>query len=287
MRIPPRRDFFYLIFEGMNSRKKKILKRWLTGIFLVYLLLGLVLFFVQDQLLFHPQKVNFDHQYSFTEPFEEININLGGANLNIVRFRTANAKKGLVLFYHGNMNNVEHYAKYPSVFLRNGYEVWMLDYPGFGKTTGRRSETIIYKQALKMYDLARETTAPDSIIVYGKSIGTGVAAYVAANREAAQLLLETPYYSIEALAKHYFPVYPVAVLSKYRFPIFQYLINVKAPITLIHGTSDGIVPYQHSLKLKREFPKINLVTIKNGEHNNLSSFEDFNKAIDSVLLNRE
>jgi pimeloyl-ACP methyl ester carboxylesterase len=161
----------------------------------------------------------------------------------------------------------------------------MIDYPGFGKTTGNRSEGIIYEQALKMYELAKETTGADSIIIYGKSIGTGVAAYVAAHRPLKQLLLETPYYSIKALAKHYFPVYPVAVLSKYNFPIFQYLKDVRAPVTILHGTSDGIIPYQHALKLKKEIPEIKLVTIRGGEHNNLLSFMEFNKAIDSALLN--
>ena len=74
----------------------------------------------------------------------------------------------------------------------------MIDYPGFGKTTGKRSEKVIYEQALMMYDLAAQTNKSDSLVIYGKSIGTGVASHVAANRKCKRLILETPYYSINA-----------------------------------------------------------------------------------------
>jgi len=242
---------------------------------LLYVGGGIILYFIQDNLLFHPRPVSNDHHYSFDIPFEELNIPFKTGNLNIIKFKTTLAKKGLVLFYHGNMKNVEHYAKYPALFVRNGYDVWMIDYPGFGKTTGRRSEKIIYEQALLMYDLAVGNINSDSLVIYGKSIGTGIASHVAANRKCRRLILETPYYSINALARHYFPMYPVVPMTKYTLPIYEDLQNVNAPINFFHGTKDEVVPYRQALRLKKEKPSIELITIEGGKHNNLSGFSLF------------
>jgi hypothetical protein len=181
------------------------------------------------------------------------------------------------------MENVEHYRQYPGYFTKQGYEIWMMDYPGFGKSTGKRSEAVMYNDALLMYNKAREELSADSIIIYGKSIGTGVAAYVASKQDCKKLLLETPYYSIDALAKHYFPIYPVMPMTRYAFPIYDYLKKVKAGITIFHGTKDEVIPYIQALKLKEENPDIELITIENGEHNNLSTFPLYQQKLDSLL----
>ena len=233
--------------------------------------------------MFHPKAVSKDHLYSFDRPFEEVNIDFGKENLSIIKFKTSKERKGIVLFYHGNMSNVEHYKKYCEFFLRNSYELWMVDYPGFGKTTGKRSEKIMYEQALIMYELASKEINSDSIVIYGKSIGTGIASYVAANKNCRQLILETPYYSLRSLAKHYLPIYPVGRLVKYSFPVNNYLETVKASITIFHGTEDEVVPYKQSKQLIEEKPDISLITIKNGRHNNLSDFPLFQSTLDSLL----
>jgi hypothetical protein len=134
-----------------------------------------------------------------------------------------------------------------------------------------------------MYNLAAKEISEDSIIIYGKSIGTGVASYVASNKNCQQLILETPYYSIPSLAKHYFPIYPVNWMIKYSFPIHHYLKKVKSPITIFHGTEDEVVPYKQSKWLKEENKKIELITIQGGEHNNLATYTLFQKKMDSLL----
>lgn len=278
-----RDSFFVRIFEKMNAIFVRRAKRIFIIIVSIYFLGGLALYFVQDMILFHPKPLPKEHQFSFEQPFEEINIPFGKNNVSIVKFKSFNNRKGIVLFYHGNMENVEHYKKYPAFFLRNQYELWMIDYPGFGKTTGSRSEKIMEKQAVMMYDMALKETGTNSIIIYGKSIGTGVASFVASNRNCRQLILETPYYSIPSLAGHYFPIYPVRFLLKYSFPIHDYLKRVRSPITIIHGTRDEVVPYKQSSMLKQERQNINLVTIEKGRHNNLSEFQLFQTTLDSLL----
>lgn len=160
----------------------------------------------------------------------------------------------------------------------------MIDYPGFGKSTGKRSEHIIYDDALLLYKLARSGFTPDSIIIYGKSIGSGIASQLASIRDCKRLILETPYYSIDALAKHYFPVYPIIPMTRYTIPTFQYFEKITAPVTMFHGTNDEVIPYRQSIRLMNlKKPNVELVTIEKGKHNNLNDFSLFHQKLDSLL----
>jgi pimeloyl-ACP methyl ester carboxylesterase len=267
----------------MNAKLRRRLRWFVQSLVMIYIAGGILLYFFQDILIFHPAALARDHHFSFDQPFEEYNIPVGKNNLSLIKFRTAEERKGIVLFFHGNMNNVEHYRQYPFLFTRNAYEVWMIDYPGFGKTSGERSEKVIDEEALVMYDLAAGEINPDSIILYGKSIGTGIAAYVAANRRSKQLILETPYYNFNALAKHNFPIYPVGLLRRYSFPTNEYLNKVNCPVTIFHGTDDGVIPYTQARRLAAAHRNTELITIEKGKHNDLFDFDLFQEKMDSVL----
>jgi uncharacterized protein len=267
----------------MKSRKGRKIIKTLLIICIIYVTGGIVLWLTQDLILFHPKPLAADHQYQFEQPFEEINIPVKDRNLHMVKFPAEGNRKGIVLFFHGNRKNVEHYKRYTSFFTSSGFELWMPDYPGFGKTTGARTEKNMYDDAIRIYTMARREFEPSSIIIYGKSMGTGVASFIAAEKPSAALILETPYYSIDALAKHYFPIYPVIPMTKYSFPIHQYLPKVNSPITIFHGTRDEVIPYAQAEKLAKENPSASLVTISGGKHNNLSSFPLFKMKIDSLL----
>ena len=107
---------FYLKFEAMNGRTKRRIWRIVKTLIITYFAGGIILYFIQDLLLFHPTPLANDHQFSFDQPFEEMNIAVEKNNLSIVKFKTDSIAKGVVLFYHGNMNNAEHYKKYPLLF---------------------------------------------------------------------------------------------------------------------------------------------------------------------------
>ena len=159
----------------------------------------------------------------------------------------------------------------------------MIDYPGFGKSTGKRSEKILYEDALSFYKMAISKVAADSIIIYGKSIGTGIAAQLASVRDCKQLILETPYYSMDALAKKYFFIFPVVPMTKYSLPTCRYFEFIKAPVTIFHGTKDGVIPYKHAKWLAGIKPGTELVTIEKGRHNNLADFPFFHEKLDAAL----
>ena len=115
------------------------------------------MYYLQEKLLFHPVPLPPDYQFKFNMPFQEVNIPLNSKdNLNIVRFLTPDPiPKGVVLYFHGNRDNINRYAKYAVNFTKNGYEVWITDYPGYGKTTGKLTEENLYLQAKEVYKLAR------------------------------------------------------------------------------------------------------------------------------------
>jgi hypothetical protein len=264
-----------------NYRKKRW--RLLRTILLIYVLAGTALYFIQDLIIFHPKALPQNHVFRFDQPFKEINLTLEGKhNLNIVQFLTKEKPKGIVLFFHGNMTNIERYASLAPYFTNNDYELWMIDYPGYGKTTGKRTEQRMYMDALRFYQMAKEKFAAENIIIYGKSLGTGVASYLASVKDCRKLVLETPYYSMRSMARTYAPLYP-APLIKYRFPINEYLKKVAVPITIFHGTTDEVIPYKQSKKLKEELPSIELITVPGAFHNNLFKIPLVTQKMDSLL----
>ena len=263
-----------------NFKKKR--RRLLLVLLFIYLAVGIILYFIQDKIIFHPQPLPQEYSFHFNQAFKEINVRRGHGNLNIVQFFPKEKARGIVLYFHGNMTNIERYARFSPVFTRNNYEVWMIDYPGYGKTTGKRTEQTMYEDAILFYDLAIKKTIPENIIIYGKSLGTGVASYLASIKFCKQLVLETPYYSMTSMARNYAPLYP-ASLIRYSFPVYQYLKEVKTPITIFHGTSDRVVPYKQSQKLKKEVPSIELITVPDGTHNNLYKFPAVIQKLDLLL----
>ena len=260
--------------------------RTLKIIVIVYCSAGIALYFLQEKLMFRPKPLLPDYQFKFNAPFKEVNIPLNPTdNLNIVQFFTQDSiAKGVVLYFHGNRDNVNHYARYAMDFTKHGYEIWMVDYPGYGKTTGKLTEENLYMQAKEVYKLARSKFKGDRIIVYGKSLGSGIASYLASKKTCRRLILETPYYSIPDLFSNYTPFYPVGMLSHFKFPTGEYLREVNIPVTIFHGSDDWIIPYRCAAKLK-QFLKSGdeFITIDNGSHNNLHNFHLFNEKLDSVL----
>ena len=193
-------------------------------------------------------------------------------------------QKGLVLYFHGNKENVSHYAAFANNFTRNQYAVWMPDYPGFGKSKGAISENVLYEEALQVYKMARKMYPAEKIIIYGKSIGTGMAAQLASIRDCKALILETPYFNFPSLANRFFWMFPFKNFLHFVLPINQYLTKVTAPITIFHGTEDGVSPYSNAIQLKA-FLKTGdrFITIPGGSHNNLTNYSVMQNKLDSLL----
>lgn len=266
-------------------KRKKIISI-LKWVIIIYCGIGIILYSVQEKILLHPKALDRNHIFSFNQQFKEVNIPFSQTDtVNMIQFTaTGSVKKGIILYFHGNQSNVEHYAQFVPAFTKHGYDVWMPDYPGFGKSTGEITEKKLYSIAYEIRKLAATKYQDDSIIIYGKSLGTAIAAYTASVKPCRQLVLETPYYSIPALFRSYAFMYPARMMSRYKLPTYEFLQEVKAPVTIFHGTGDWVVPYRSGVQLKRFLkPGDEFIRIENGSHNNLSESAIYNKALDSLL----
>ncbi len=265
--------------------KRKIVRGGKVFI-LIYCTIGIALYYLQEKFIFHPVKLSSDYLFSFSSPFQELNIPINKTDtVSLIKFfPTTVVRKGVVLYFHGNKENILHYTKFVNSFTKNGYEVWMPDYPGFGKSTGEISEQKLYEQAYQIKRLADNSYHPDSIIIYGKSFGTGIASYLASNTMAKELILETPYSSIPDLFSCYAFMYPTSYMSTYKLPVVDYLKDVPFPITIFHGTADGVIPYRCAASLKKSLKSNDrFISIEGGSHNDLSRYDVYKKSLDSLL----
>jgi pimeloyl-ACP methyl ester carboxylesterase len=261
------------------------LMRWLKIVLLLYALLGIIIYYGQDYFFFRPETLDTRYRYDFGQPYREVNLAFDHfSNINIVQFTTTGTPRGCVLYFHGNRKNIAWYAKHAPLFTREGYEVWMIDYPGYGKSTGTLNEQVLHAYALQLYKLARKSFGPDSLVIYGKSMGTGIAARLAAHEPARHLILETPYYSFSSVAAHFFPIYPIERMMHVKIPTYQFIPQVKMPILILHGTDDGLIPHRNASRLRPLLkPTDRFVSIEGGRHNDLERFEIFRREVVEAL----
>lgn len=265
----------------------KTLLNWVKIIAILYVVVGIILYFSQELFLFHGKKLSKDYVFQFAQQqFKEHNLTReDGTNLNFIQFLpNDSAIAGVVIYYHGNRVNVTRYAPYIQKFLIDGYEVWMMDYPGFGKTTGKRTEARMKEDAQTIYNLAAKRVQKDSLIIYGKSMGTGLATYIAANNTCKRVLLETPYYSLPTVYDDFTFIYPTNWMLRFHFRSFECIPNIKAPITIFHGSDDELITYNNASRLKPLLKPIDeFVTIPKARHNDILNFQLYTDKLDSLL----
>jgi len=248
-------------------------------------MISTALYFLQEKIIFLPTVLEQDYQYQFNHNFEELNLQTDdGAKLNAIHFKVENPK-GVILYFHGNAGDLSRWGSIAEYFVGKQYDVLIMDYRTYGKSTGKLSEAVFYTDAQLFFDFLKKQYDEKEIILYGRSLGTGIATYLASKNNPKQLILETPYYSILDVAKDRFPVFPIEKLLKYEFPSYKFIKDVSCPITIFHGTNDEVVPYASAKKLFDVAPKseTTFVTIKDGNHANLNTFDAYHHHINNTL----
>ena len=181
--------------------------------------------------------------------FQEINIPFEGGAINGLKFSAAEPK-GAILFFHGNFGDVSGWGAYGADFAALGYDFYIFDYPGYGKSDGKISsqqQLFASADAMSRYVLAQHS--PKKLAMIGYSIGSGIAAQQAAKWDAARLILLAPYFSFERLAHEKIPFVP-KFLIRYKIPTAEFLQAARGTqITLIHGAADELIPVHHSYDL--------------------------------------
>ncbi len=262
---------------------------WLQIILIItasYFVVSIIIYYLQDFMLFKPEKLTEDFQFHYDnqDTKEYFMETRDGAKINGLLFKSKNPPKGVVLYLKGNSKSIKGWGKFAVDFTRHDYSVFMIDYRGFGKSTGRRSQKAIKRDLQKVYNKLKEKTTEENIILYGRSLGSGFASKLASMNNPKMLILDAPYYSLRKVTARYMPFMPLSIIMKYPLPTYKWLKYVQCPIHIIHGTHDKLIPFKTSVKLSQIKPKITrLYTIIGGGHKNLNNFESYHKMLGEII----
>lgn len=213
----------------------------------IYVLACIGLYFLQDRLLFDPYYLPEDYDFQTGREIEiEVEKDLF---LNAIWLKEP-PSKGVILYLHGNRGHIRRCLRQTRHMQGNGYDIFMPDYRGYGKSDGKIvSEEKLHQDAQKVYDFLKQHYLEEQIIVLGYSLGAGMATRLAAQNSPRRLILAAPYLSILDLKNRRAPFIP-DFLVKYPLRNDYWAPKVKVPITLFHGTEDEIIPFDSSEKIQ-------------------------------------
>lgn len=255
------------------------------GVVLVYIAICGFYFFFQERFIFVPwfikgAKGPLILGSRFTEYF--IDGDYGG-RIHAIHIHAKNPR-GCILYFHGNTGSIPRWGLIAEELTSFGFDIFLPDYRGFGKSTGKRSEEILYNDALSCYKKVAEMYPENQICIYGRSLGTTMAAWLSARTNAGGVVLEAPFNNLIEVAIHSAKIIPAKLFLRYTFRSDLFLEQTKMPVLIAHGTKDKIVPYKSGLRLYKlieDKPNTEMLTIPGGNHSNLNRFPVFR-----ITLNR-
>jgi hypothetical protein len=266
---------------------KKIFGYIFLSLTIYILMAGGFMYFKQENMIFAPEALPPDFKFAFPERFEELDWSVDGARINALHFRAAKPK-GIVLYFHGNAGSLKSWGDVVSDFTRRGYDIVIPDYRGFGKSTGRiESEKMLHDDAQTAFNHVKKIFPENQIILYGRSIGTGIAVHLARTNRPRMVILESPYLNLLNMAVRYYPLVPRPLLSllvRYPMRTDHWIADVSCPVYLFHGTNDNVIPFNESEQLSKLIrSKHELIAVPEGGHNNLADFRQYRDALDRIL----
>ena len=262
-----------------------MIKKIIYGIF-IFLGVGLFLFYIfQERFLFlNGKKIPKNVVYQFPQPFTEVNLTTAdNETINALHF-TLEKPKGIILFFHGNRGNLQRWGTIVPYLLKYNYEVFVMDYRNYGKSTGSFNEAKMYTDALLAYDYVKTKFPEDEIVVYGRSLGATFATKVAAANNPKHVVLEAPFYNLKRATQFYFALSPT-FLVKYPFRTDKMIGKITAPVTFFHGDKDVTTSFTHSkelFKLVKSTEK-EFVPIPSATHHNVKEFEVYQDKMKALL----
>ena len=244
----------------------------------------IVFYFFQHFFFFRPEILPKSFQYNYPFPFEEIDFQMeDGGRINAIYFQVPNSQ-GIIYYLKGNSRSIKGWGKFAKDFLSNGYDFIMFDYRGFGKSSGKRNEQILYSDAQYVFKWINERYESHQILIYGRSLGSGIAARIASWNKVKALVLDSPYYSFYHNIRRWGFILPIRFLLRYNIRTDRYISQINCPIYIIHGNRDRLFPISQSKDLvKLSGGKIQLLEIEGAGHNNLPDFPDYHNYLFNIM----
>lgn len=251
----------------------RFLKPLVVFLTLGYLGICAFLYVAQDSMLYYPSS-------NVTNADAAVFI-LSSEGLSIKVWRAGTGENAL-LYFGGNgenvANNIPRFAP-----LYESSTVYFMNYRGFGGSDGEPDEHGFYRDAAALYDLVSSNHANVSII--GRSLGSGVATWLAAERPVDKLVLVTPFDSVESVASRNYPFVPVSLLLRDKYRSIDRVQQISAPVLILVADHDVVVPHAHTMALASQFPptQLRLRTIDNSDHRSISRSPSYVAAIEEFL----
>lgn len=259
---------------------------WGTGVaVVVYAALLAALWFGQEALLFDPVKLPADHRFAFGTDVQETWVDVPGARLNALHLQLPKPD-GVVFFLHGNSGNLETWFVNADFYRNANFDMFMLDYRGYGKSTGRiESQAQLEADVLAAWNTIAPRYAGKRRVILGRSIGTGLASALAATVQPEQTVLVSPYESMVALAGAHYPWVPSAFL---RYPLRSDLAlqQVQGPVLLAHGEKDTLIPPSNSEHLQKLAKRAQLLIVPGAAHNDMQTFDAYLNAVRAAMVGK-
>ncbi len=225
-------------------------------ILLVYLGLTVLIYFRQSSLVFLPE---IDREFRASPAdiglaFTPLDLpTADGETLDgwFVPAATNRTARGLVIFFHGNAGNIAHRLDYLRMFHDLGLATLILDYRGYGRSSGTASEDGTYRDAEAAWRHATQALgfSPGRIILFGESLGGGVATQLAAGSRPGALILASTFTSVPDMGSDLYPLLPIRLLARIRYDSLALLAQIACPVLVIHSRDDDIIAFAHGQRL--------------------------------------
>ncbi len=223
----------------------------LTIISVAYLAMMLAVYFMQERMVFlaeMPGRALTASPQDLGLGFESATIpTTDGERIHgwYVPYQPRSESRGVLLFFHGNAGNISHRLDSIRAFNQMGLDVFIVDYRGYGESSGKPSEEGLYRDGEAAWNYLVETrgVAPERIVVFGRSLGAVVATHVASKGRPAGLIIESGFTSGVEMARRIYWFLPAALITRLKFPLAEFLQSVRCPVLVIHSRDDEIIPF--------------------------------------------
>jgi hypothetical protein len=270
----------------VNTKLKARLLDWLKLAGCVALGFPLLIYFFQERLIFFPQPLTRDPQKAYPgAAIEEVNLTTSDrVRLHgwLVKASRAQVPAPVLVYFGGNAEEVSWLASTAGQYA--GWSLLMFNYRGYGSSDGKPGEAELFADALQIYDYAVGRAGAGRVAVMGRSLGSGVAVYLAAHRPVAGVILVSPYDSIESVAERVYPFLPISLMLKHRFDSLSRAPGVRAPLLCLVASGDRVIPRPHSERLYAAWGGIKQWReIRPADHDSVAGEPDYWRAIAAFL----
>ena len=259
---------------------------WVAAFLVLYGALLTWLWLRQEKLLFAPMVLPASQPLAMAPDVHEVAIQVSGARLSALHLRLP-SPKGVVFFLHGNGGSLANWFVNPEYYRRANFDLFMIDYRGYGKSTGQiESEAQLRADVRAAWAAVAPQYAGRKVVIYGRSLGSGLAAGLAVELSSSRApdltVLVSPYTSMAALSSEHYRWVPQFVL---RYPMrTDHLIDrIRGPLLLIHGDNDPLISPRHSDALKALAPAASVIRVPGAAHNDLQQFDAYLNAFAKAL----